>query len=757
MSSINTYANELLLEFLDASHDALRSSLVAEYGDTWFQDGIERYLNPKSMERIRKMLNSPMAIIDMGKTDEELYGVEHLANIVIGNWKLFKKAFGTQPRTQVYFGEIAEVRHNLSHRRGRHILSMRELLRFVDNSARLLRAFKSPITGQFESIATSIEQGDLPWGPPLHAVLPPATEIVSDFVGRTKELRQLSIWLTKEDSRYLMIWGYGGSGKSALAYQFARTVRDGAPLDLEAVVWLSAKKREFVEGKTQERLADFHDLESFCDAFWRVLYDAEPSTNESTPEGVVKELKQTPLLIIIDDLDSILDNHDLSRFLLFDIRGSNSRILYTSRQRLPGLENIEVRGFNIDDLSPFVRSRASEYGLKVEDCLRRLKGIDKVTNGFPLFVDDLLRHAKFTGLVSAIEDWSQRSGDAAREYSLRRQLSSLGEAGQLVLIATAVASRPVSSYELSTICGFTDDDVQHAIQDLLNWRLLNQSRYDELGNPTFACNTNTQRLVEKTYGNSPKYLTYKESFRTLIGPLKPARLRRAVGIAINSARSAVLRGDLDGAKGVIQDAMTGELAENADLWGVLGWVLSRNDDDESIERARKAFVRSHNRGSRKEDTYYHWVSLERRLAEEMANSAGERDLLKQWRKASEVAKKGIRRCGDTPTLCGDLAYLLSREGKTLEKINNFTAAQHCFRRSTEWARRALAAPNPSSREVYKGRLYRSLIIALDGCEEYEKVIETLYEWLILVGRDDLDWKREFERLSDLPTYQVYFS
>lgn len=753
MSDINTYANELLLDFLDASHDSLQSTLMSQFGDTWFRDGIEKHLHPRYLERTRQMLNSPMAIIDMKKTDEELYGVEHLANIVTGNWQLFKQAFQTRERTQVYFGEIAELRHNISHRRKRHMLSMRELLRFVDNSTRLLGALRSPLAQRFESIATSLEQGDFPWGAPLHALLPPVTEIVSDFVGRMTELRKLSTWLTDEDNHYLMIWGYGGSGKSALAYQFARAVRDGAPPDLEAVVWLSAKKREYVEGKTQDRPADFHDLESFCNAFWYALYGAEPSPSESTPIGVVKELNQTPLLMIIDDLDSILDNSHLSRFLLYEIRGSVSRIVYTSRQRLPGLETIEVRGFNTDELSPFVRSRANEYGLIVDDCLDRLNGIHRVTNGFPLFVDDLLRHAKFTGLVSAIEDWSQRRGDAAREYSLRRQLSSLGDAGQLVLIATAVARRPVSSYELSTVCGFTDDDVQHAIQDLLNWRLLSRLQSDDQGHPTFSCNTNTRRLVEKTYSRNPKYRSYRESFSTLIGSVKPARLRRAVGIAISSAHAAVLRGDSGGAEEVIREAMTGELSDNADLWSMLGWVLSRSANDMSLERARKAFSRSHNRGSRKEDTYYHWARLESSLAERMVDSGDEEEILKQWRKASEVAKLGIRRCGDTPTLCGDLAYLRIREGQTLERLNNFTAAQHCFRRSAEWARRALVAPNPSSREVQRGRLYRSRIFALGMCDDYEAAVKVLEEWQMLVGNDDPEWYRFYERLAEIPAYQ----
>lgn len=498
MTDINTYANDLLIEFLDACHIEIKSALRAHFGDSWLHQGIERHLDAKSFDRTRKMLKSPMAIIDMNKADDELYGIEHLANILAGNWPLFKDNFSDRSRTEVYFREIAELRHNVSHRRQHHMLSKSELLRFIQNASLLLTAFRSPIASKFQSIVTSLEQGGTPWGGDLSGTLPSATEIVSDFVGREAEIRDLSIWLTADDARQLVIWGYGGSGKSALAFQFARSVRDGAPRPLQAVVWLSAKIREYVEGNTRDRLADFDDVDSFGHAFFNSLYGVEPSDSEVTRESIIKELRDNPMLLIIDDLDSVLGNEDLMHFLLFEVRASASKVLYTSRHRIPGLRTIEVLGFSDRELDSFVRSRAREYKLEVEECLKRLSAIRSVTNAFPLFVDDLLRYAKFDGLEPAIKAWSQRRGDAAREYSLRRQLSSLGEVAQPTLTAVAVANRPVSSYELSTISGFTDDDVQYAISELLSWRLLNRSAVNNSGHPTFSCNRNTQRLIQKT-------------------------------------------------------------------------------------------------------------------------------------------------------------------------------------------------------------------------------------------------------------------
>lgn len=699
------------------------------------------------------MLTSPMRVIDMGKTDEELYGVEHLSQIILGNWPIFGDAFGKRTRTEVYFGEISELRHNVSHRRQHHMLSRSELLRFSRNAEMLLSALRSPAASRFDAIAASLEQGGSPWGNELGGVLPPATEIVPQFVGRESEIRELSTWFTTESSRQYVIWGYGGSGKSALAYQFARRVRDGAPPSLQAVLWLSAKSREYIEGETRTRHADFDSVESFAHALWAGLYDAEPSSQQATREGILDELSDTPSLVIVDDLDSVIDNEDLAHLLLFEVSRTKSRIIYTSRQRVPGLPTIEVLGFDDEELRLYIRTRASEYGLDVDECLARSHAIRKVTDAFPLFVDDLLRYSLLGGLKSAIGDWNQRKGDAAREYALRRQLSSLDEAARRALIGVAVANRPVSSLELANISGFTDDDVLHAIDDLLKWRLLNHSEPDITGRPTFSCNSNTRRLTQKTYGRDPLYGSYEASFRTLSGSAQPASLRRTVGGAISAATALVLRGDLEGAEETLHATKAGELANNADLWGALGWVRSRRRDDESIAKARVAFLRSHELGSRKEDTYFHWVALEAEVAEGIVYQSDDETLLNLWRSSAGIAEMGIDRCGDTPSLCQSAAYLRTREAKTLERMMQFTAADNCFRQGAEWARRALSAPHHSSREVSRTLIHRALVVALAGAGDPEATVDALLEWLSAVGGEDYEWRREHDRLASFPEYR----
>ena len=114
---------------------------------------------------------------------------------------------------------------------------------------------------------------------------------------------------------------------------------------------------------------------------------------------------------------------------------------------------------------------------------------------------------------------------------------------------------------------------------------------------------------------------------------------------------------------------------------------------------------------------------------------------------------GVERCGETPSLCQAAAYLRTREGKTLERLREFTSAEACYRQAVEWARRSLADLTGSSRPVNRASLYRTLVIALEGLDNPDDTIQALIEWRSIVGDGDPDWQTERDRLAYLPAYR----
>lgn len=727
MVDINSYANDRLIEFLDAMHAELARVLRQKFGDDWLRLGVEKHLSPDYFARATEMLASPMRIIDMGKTDDELFGVEHLANIVVGNWSLFEPYLDNRNRTQVYLGEIAELRHNVSHRRQRHYLRRAELARFLQNARMLLSALGSSAAERFGAMAEGVSEGAAPWSAQLASSLPPHDEVVNDFVGRPHELRELSEWMAT-DSRQRVIWGYGGAGKSAIAYQFALDTKEAAPPGLQAVVWVSAKRLEYVDGVERERRSDFHDVPTFVRAIWSGLYGEGLSYDSLSADDLVQELSSTPALLVIDDLDSVLDEEELASFLLYELRNSRSKLLYTSRHRIPGIKNTDVEGFDGDELKRFIRTRAREHGLDQDECAEKAASIRSVTAGFRLFVDDLLRYARL-----------------ARLYALRRQLEHLGDLARDVLIAIFIADRSLTILEIAQVSGRTDEDVEHALSDLLSWRLVNRAAGAQDARPGFDMNANTRRLVGKTYKGDARVAGYRTAFRSLSGEAMPTVQRHAIGSAINVARALVLRGEIEEAAVQLLQSMTGDLATAPDLHGALGWVYSRLPDKHGGE-ARAAFERSHALGSRKEDTYYQWAAMEREIGDRSLGTADDNAVLECWRRCAAITELGLARVGDTTVLCNMAGYARSREAKAHQRMNQFLDAQRCFGEALDYFKRGTAAPSSENRDVPRGVLFKGMAIACEGLEDVERLAAVLREWRE-TDPDDYHFVSERDRLT----------
>ena len=739
MADINSYANDRLIEFTDAMHECLTDILIGEFGEDWLEQGVRKHFPDDYFARIAYMIQNPMSVVDMGKDAQDLHGLEHFWNIVNGNWKQFGDYFQDRKRTEVYLGEIAELRHNLSHRRGHHILLKSDLVRIMGNCKMALAALGSNHAETFAGIVDSLSSGVLPWGEPLGGYLPSTDEMYAEFVGRPDELDALANWLSS-DIPQILVWGYGGAGKSALAYKFAHDVRDSAGKGLDAVCWVSAKKSEYVEGSARIRSADFSDTEGLVSATWSAIYGGIDSTTDLDPSKLIDELRDMPVLLVVDDFDTVSEDEDLSSFLLHGVRNTRCKVVYTSRHRVPGIRNLEVPPFNDEELSNFISLRASEYSVDKDLCLRRAKGIKSVTGGYPLFVDDLIHHAALVGIDRAVQHWSQRKGDAAREYALRRQVEYLGRSSGEVLIALSVANRALLPQEISSIAGLTDSDAESGLRELLRWRMVNQVTENDSISPAYRMNNNTGRLVQQTYRDDNRLNTYATAFKALNGERVPEAKRRAISRITSRTKQLEEHESFEDAKSFLLESMTGELSDSAELYGVLGWLCSKQKSEQDVIEARDAFSKSHQLGASKIDTYFHWVNMEKNIAESMLD-VSDRDgksaeaVTAQWQKCERIAEMGIQRCGSSQLLCYWAGYAASREAKSRVRANNFSNAQGAYTRAANWYSRALTAPLSDVSRVSKGAILRGLALAFEGLEDEDKLHKTLMDWHTIAGRD----------------------
>ena len=164
--------------------------------------------------------------------------------------------------------------------------------------------------------------------------LPSKESVVVDFVGRAKELEVLRAWFDEPTSAVWALAGEGGKGKSAIAYTFAQYIQAVAPAPFQVVLWLSAKKRRFVEGVTTDLDSpDFHDLATALSQVLDQLGWAEDCALpvESRRVKVLELLTAFPALVVVDDVDSLdAEGEDAINFFSHQVSRTKSKVLFTS-------------------------------------------------------------------------------------------------------------------------------------------------------------------------------------------------------------------------------------------------------------------------------------------------------------------------------------------------------------------------------------------------------------------------------------------
>jgi hypothetical protein len=263
---------------------------------------------------------------------------------------------------------------------------------------------------------------------PLDNNLPPKEAIVAHFVGRQQQLASLEQWLIDPDSRKWALTGDGGKGKTAIAYRFAESVVLAAASNIVTnVIWMSAKRRRYVEGRAVPvAQPDFATLENALDFLLQYFNDANLSGLVAEKRARVRDWLTTfPSLLIADDLDSIqVADEDAAEFFLDDILRTRSKVLLTSRRHYPGmgLRETEVTGLQGPEATDYIQAKAAEFGVNVDRFSNSIDKIREVTDGSPLYIEDLLRLCRVTGVGEAIHQWARRRGDPARAYALEREI-----------------------------------------------------------------------------------------------------------------------------------------------------------------------------------------------------------------------------------------------------------------------------------------------------------------------------------------------
>ena len=577
------------------------------------------------------------------------------------------------------------------------------------------------------------------------STLPPRESIAPNFIGRDQEIAVLMEWVQDPERRLRLLAGDGGKGKTAIAYEFASRLSSSAPNNLEAAIWLSAKRQKFSSGHVVEAEADFNDLESALDAVLSVYGERTEGANLSQKKSKVLEyLDLLPALVILDDVDSLEGSGlEALTFFMFELAKTPSKVLLTSRRVTHfGMEPMttQVSGFESTsrDGSDFVMSRVEMFKLDRSffSSRRVIQEIIKVCDGSPLFIEDLLRlccHGESP--QKAINVWKSQDGQDARRYALQKEYDLLSNDAKKVLLACALYEGAVSVADISVATSMSHRKVMDSIKELQEVFLVPKPRLIEQ-EPRFALNMNTRRLVLDVQQNTDlareisKYIT-AASNKLPSTPGQRSQIRQYI-------RQAVSLVKLDKHADAEATLVSGLeiFPESADLHGSLGWVYKQWSPPSRFADARKRFQRAADLKGKRPDIYAHWSQMESDDNE--------------WTRASEAAETGLKVLPRNLRLGLLAGSARLRLGKSLASQALDDRAEQEFRKAEKVLKTVLVKPELTEEGDYilRSQVLRALVLT------YEQLVKSAsipkrgrtdslrQRRLHMLGDTLITWKRE---------------
>lgn len=322
---------------------------------------------------------------------------------------------------------------------------------------------------------------------PIHRSFPPSPSTMKSFIGRAGLIEKLWDWFIFGDQRRLYLHGPGGSGKTTLAFEFARMLAEtGQHIQspsgdhLDYVIFISGKETELNPYTGKQEVFALRQFENAREQYAQLLYHSGLLDQEeiATADEAKLDLLLDDLfsnfsgLIVIDDIDALsrkkLDTGEETLFTKAILAKKRTRILYTLRFPPPHAikSALEVPGLDENaELMPFIELCSTQFNIPRPQS-KDMPRLKEKTSSLPLLVETVLGLRKFTSTyIEAIQTFEDKGGEEARRYLYQREYDRLSKEGKSrqVLAGLMLLEAPVSFGTLSQLFQFPHEHVRDAL------------------------------------------------------------------------------------------------------------------------------------------------------------------------------------------------------------------------------------------------------------------------------------------------------
>jgi Putative DNA-binding domain len=338
----------------------------------------------------------------------------------------------------------------------------------------------------------------------LSGSLPPSPSTISTFVGRVSTIDKVFRWIKQSDEPRNFLHGKGGSGKTTVAYQIARTLRFfGASIriqNLESrdnIIFVSAKQTliETMSGQQATFLGrDFSNERELYEAILTLGNWTAHSVSDLSITQLKEETKEffdlTSNFVVIDDIDTLTTQgieagFDFLYALLWRSK-RKSKILYTLRNApTQSLANaIEVPGLEAGgEYERFVDVCASQFKVSAPPAEIRDHKLAEISERRPLVVESIIAIRRTTSNYGqALVLFEQGAGEDIRAYVFQREWSALSadNFSRYILTIMSLFGAPLCFSDLTSLSRYDEGRVRDALSEVREMFL----KLNEVGNET---------------------------------------------------------------------------------------------------------------------------------------------------------------------------------------------------------------------------------------------------------------------------------
>ncbi len=267
---------------------------------------------------------------------------------------------------QRYFNGIIPVRNRVMHTKplelGDRAILIEVMETVADNipwiSWEELKSTKIILEEDSSKLFTKKYIGIKDYNPKVFHNLPLPEFDDTGFVGRKKDIKEISELILNKKNQVISVVGNGGMGKTSTVIKILYDLIENPENPYEAIIWITLKTKTLSGGEFIEIRDSIRDMSQILKKSGEVMQLPESDT---PMKSVLEFMEVFKVLLVLDNLETV-NTGDVNEF----IRKvpENSKVLITSRL---GIGEFEVRqkieGLTRNDAITYYRELSKYYGL----------------------------------------------------------------------------------------------------------------------------------------------------------------------------------------------------------------------------------------------------------------------------------------------------------------------------------------------------------------------------------------------------------